>query len=917
MNNKIHTFLFLAATLLLASSCKRGDTPVPPPHEEQAIVLGVGGYGVSVKSPGVANDCKQFKDDNLALYAVSYKKDASPEWPATSADYLIRNTSATVVTEEPAEGQENRIGEIIYYTDKPTIFPETRVALYSIYPTTPDSGLELIEQASKAPAANVTLKTEVGKQYDVMTAVLPSLSRDSIANKHRATLTFEHTLAMLKIKVYAEPAVVGNRKLTAVTVNANSKATLADISSQTYTDHSTPLEIGLYNDATGAVIPNDVEAAAALIVQGQVMIFPEPSKVNSVTITVDGQDYTISIPDTYQLKAGQTNTLTIKLTPLGVQLGTMSIGKWETTADLSGNTEVMQYKTNFKVKLYQNLSATPVPYSGEGTYKASVKINGVYWLEASDKTRKVPCTLAPDGTLSFDNVVPTFMLNNDPVYLSELVIFKDDVEVLNQKISSTTQQLEIEKGDDKGNLKVAGSNTDASFNVTYGGFGAGTADLPYLVDTPAQLAKIASFVSATATIGVHFIQTADIDLGPYLKRNGSGATVTPTETPIGDAGGWTPIGNATTKFYGTFDGNGKTIKNLNINRSSTHQGLFGYAGKPSDGNSELKNITISGYVKGTQYVGLIAGAIEGTANITNCVVDVTLDATSTNSGGIVGYLKGATTLTRCTTNGSVKGAGSVGGMIGFVTGGDYTITKSTNNATVTSTATAASGCLGQIDNSPTTINNVLNNGTVTSTNTKVGGIIGAVTGSQPITVENSGNTAQLKTTSTASSSYVGGIIGYPYTGISGDRVAKCYNTGDIISSGGYVGGLVGNIRTNPFTLVDCYNSGKVTGKATVGGLLSNTTAKTTIEYSYNAGTVTGTTPDLIATGSTAAKVTNVYYHSSLTGTAALSGVTSLDMTSPEALTNLNGSRSPQTWSADMPTPVNNGMPILLWQTEIK
>ena len=39
---------------------------------------------------------------------------------------------------------------------------------------------------------------------------------------------------------------------------------------------------------------------------------------------------------------------------------------------------------------------------------------------------------------------------------------------------------------------------------------------------------------------------------------------------------WAPIGNDSNPFYGTFDGNGKTISNLYINATSDNTGFFGY-----------------------------------------------------------------------------------------------------------------------------------------------------------------------------------------------------------------------------------------------------------------------------------------------------------------------------------------------------
>ena len=72
---------------------------------------------------------------------------------------------------------------------------------------------------------------------------------------------------------------------------------------------------------------------------------------------------------------------------------------------------------------------------------------------------------------------------------------------------------------------------------------------------------------------------------------------------------WTPIGTTANNFKGTFDGNGKTIKNLNVDLTvdngtdGSNAGLFGVT---SDG--EIKNLTVeNATVKGRLNVGVVAG----------------------------------------------------------------------------------------------------------------------------------------------------------------------------------------------------------------------------------------------------------------------------------------------------------------------
>ena len=104
---------------------------------------------------------------------------------------------------------------------------------------------------------------------------------------------------------------------------------------------------------------------------------------------------------------------------------------------------------------------------------------------------------------------------------------------------------------------------------------------------------------------------------------------------------WTPIadwmGNRTTQYSGTFDGNNKTVSGLYFNGDSTCIGLFGSS--ESDGN--IKNVgVVDSYFKGNDHVGGVCGNNAGT--ITNCynAGNLTAIESSATVGGICGYYFG-------------------------------------------------------------------------------------------------------------------------------------------------------------------------------------------------------------------------------------------------------------------------------------
>ena len=128
-----------------------------------------------------------------------------------------------------------------------------------------------------------------------------------------------------------------------------------------------------------------------------------------------------------------------------------------------------------------------------------------------------------------------------------------------------------------------------------------------------------------------------------------------------------PMGNSSTPFSGTFDGNGQTISNLTITSSGNYVGLFGKL------TGTAENVTLADSdISGDQYVGGIigyhAGTVQGCA-VKNTAVSSACTQTMGYIGGFAGYSKGD--ITRCFVDqGSVsqtaagKGKG-VGGFVGY------------------------------------------------------------------------------------------------------------------------------------------------------------------------------------------------------------------------------------------------------------
>ena len=149
--------------------------------------------------------------------------------------------------------------------------------------------------------------------------------------------------------------------------------------------------------------------------------------------------------------------------------------------------------------------------------------------------------------------------------------------------------------------------------------GDGAEGNPYKISTVEDLKQLASAVNTGTTYaGEYFELTENLDL--------SGEN-------------WTPIGNGSRVFQGTFNGGFHIIYNLTIDTSNRYCGLFG---KLQD--AEIQNLGIEN------------------ANITSSYNDVAALAGNAQGG----------TIANCYVTGTVKGKGAVSGILGSTHSSSYT-----------------------------------------------------------------------------------------------------------------------------------------------------------------------------------------------------------------------------------------------------
>ena len=236
---------------------------------------------------------------------------------------------------------------------------------------------------------------------------------------------------------------------------------------------------------------------------------------------------------------------------------------------------------------------------------------------------------------------------------------------------------------------------------------------------------------------------------------------------------WDVLGDASTPFTGTFDGNGYTISNLSLSSITNYSGLFG----ANSGTIKNLNIVDANIDAGAIGASILVGNNSGIIN--NCSVSGIIEFNTQYTGGLCAYNTG--TISNSTSSATVSNSKYVGGLVGYTYGGTIEASSSTGSVSNGLTESYMGGLIGYADASV----NILK-------------------------ITDSSSTATINyeylADSTVVTSYVGGLVGYATCGelteING-YVKDCLYNADIIvnidSSQTYrainmtscVGGLIG------------------------------------------------------------------------------------------------------------------------------
>ena len=270
--------------------------------------------------------------------------------------------------------------------------------------------------------------------------------------------------------------------------------------------------------------------------------------------------------------------------------------------------------------------------------------------------------------------------------------------------------------------QIFGSDVPNTYMVlvssTLLGGGSGTAADPLLIKTTEDLTTFAYYICNGKI-------SSDVSVKLYNDIDCKGLSI------------FAPIGYGNYFFDGTFDGNGKAIKNLTItDNAGDCVGLFRILGEHGMiKDLTIDNLTLSGGNSSSNNIGGLVGVLNGGA-ISNCILKNSTISCKTNSlsptvGGLVGGLSSGSitdcTVQACTVkavtqdNSNSGPVAQAGGIVGNAYGGTITGCQVKGATTVTADygaymATVSAGAIVARKGEVTLSNNTYEYSVTTSTN---------------------------------------------------------------------------------------------------------------------------------------------------------------------------------------------------------
>lgn len=237
--------------------------------------------------------------------------------------------------------------------------------------------------------------------------------------------------------------------------------------------------------------------------------------------------------------------------------------------------------------------------------------------------------------------------------------------------------------------------------------------------------------------------------------------------------------------------------------------------------------------KGVNGTGGLIGYTDYLTEISKCYNTGKISSCQ-SAGGIIGCAGPYdVAITGCTNEGTVEGPYYAGGIVGDAFGSNLVFDNCHNKATVTG-GYGCGGIFGYSERNNVRLTDCTNDSDITG-KYSVGGLVGEANEVNILDSSNSGDISA--TTDSYGNSYAGGLAGNARATYPDQFFERSSNSGDVTATGKYAGGIAGHSSC----LVQCYNTGNVTGASHVGGLSGNTSAHESAPFlnCYNTGAVKG------------------------------------------------------------------------------
>lgn len=358
-------------------------------------------------------------------------------------------------------------------------------------------------------------------------------------------------------------------------------------------------------------------------------------------------------------------------------------------------------------------------------------------------------------------------------------------------------------------------------------------ELPHLIGLDKQENLKASVIKDK-----HRFEGTGTEESPYLVQDATDLDLMRYEADVfyrlkndielKDVTAFKPIGYSYRSFDGQLDGAGFTIRNLKVDETRSHSGLFGYLGS----KAKVSNLTLENpNVKGRDYVGSLAGYSAATIKNIDVKNATVQNGSYSPIGGVFGEANSNNLMEQVTVTSTVTSSGSeIGGVVGRL---NQPMKDVSIKTTINGSGLNVGGVAGLTQVGVPMQRLVVEKSTVTG-RSNVGGLVGKHQGE----MQEAYMTGTVKSVSVGPN--VGGLVGYLSKGMVKDAFVLG-TVENLISTGTVSAGGIGLMDANALVQnVYAHTKTKFSNPNETGGLVASKSSSTVTDSFFNA-TLSGLT----------------------------------------------------------------------------